>query len=123
MPMKDFKEIAKQMNGTMSRLDALLRQHGFFKSEDLAGPRASEIWLRPAGNEFFAVRIDWMGHSSHASFAHCHFEAFPADRRFDYEHVTNEKPEKGRVPVTKFDTKTGLATKNAQHVELIRDDS
>jgi hypothetical protein len=72
------------------------------------GEQASEIWLRRQGNQFFAVRVDWMGHSAHASFAHCHFEAFPADRRFDYEHPPKKMPQEGWVPVTKFDTKTRL---------------
>jgi hypothetical protein len=119
--MRDFSAIAPHIGGSLRQLDSLLPQHGFFQSEGLSpslhGGYSSEIWLRREGNEFFAVRIDWLGHASHATQPHYHLVSFPATQRFAFEHRGA-----GRVDVTKYDPRTGLPTTVDPHEPLLRDD-
>lgn len=117
--MTDFSSFAPWIHGSLKELDCRLRCHGFFLSEGLSpsvkGGYSSEIWLRRDGNDFLAVRIDWLGHK-HAPEAHYHLQRFPAHERFNYEHRA------GRVAVRKFDPFTGRATAIDPHAKLLRDD-
>jgi hypothetical protein len=124
--MKDFTVIAPQVGGSLRRLEELLRANGFRQSESLspavAGGYSSETWLRREGDEYLAVRIDWMGHG-HTPQVHYHFEAFPSDRRFDYEHALGVGHTRRRsIGVRRFDPLTGLPTTIDPHAPLVRDD-
>jgi hypothetical protein len=127
--MRDFSAIAPQIGGSLRRLEQLLRDSGFFLSEELSSRTASEIWLRRVGVDFLAVRIDWLGHSGHASHAHYHLEGFPAHRRFEYEHLAAFR-RRGRravlADITRYDSRSGLPIRASQHEPqhepLLRDD-
>jgi len=123
--MRDFQLIAPRINRSLRRLEQLVRENGFFLSEGLSSHAASEIWLRRSGGDFLAVRIDWLGHRGHAAHAHYHLEAFPAHKRFEYEHLAAFGGRSRRdvlADVKKFDSTSGLPTTKAQHEELVRDD-
>ena len=123
--MRDFSAIAPRIRGSLRRLEQLLRNSGFFLSEELSSQTASEIWLRRAGGDFLAVRIDWLGHRRHATHAHYHLESFPAHRRFEYEHLAAVKGGARRAvsaDINRFDSRSGLPTTASQHPPLIRDD-
>ena len=119
--MKDFAAIAPQIGGSLRQLDDLLPRFGFWRSEELSpsmlGGYSSEIWLRPEGDQMFAVRIDWLGHANHATQPHYHLVSFAAVDRFAFEHRGA-----GKVNVTKYDPVTGLPTTSDPHERLIRDD-
>jgi hypothetical protein len=124
--MKDFTVIAPHVGGSLRRLEQLLNTHGFRQSEGLSpalsGGHSSETWLRREGSEFLAVRIDWLGHK-HAPQAHYHFEAFPADRRFEYEHsLALDKTQRRSIKIRRFDPLTGSPASSDPHASLIRDD-
>ena len=124
--MRDFTSIAPHVGGSLRRLEELLRAQGFRQSEGLSpsltGGYSSETWLRREGSEFFAVRIDWLGHG-HTSRPHYHFEAFPAERRFDYEHALGiDSARRRSIGVRRFDPFTGRPSTTDPHATLVRDD-
>jgi hypothetical protein len=124
--MRDFTSIAPRINGSLRRLEELLRDSGFRQSEDLspslAGGYSSETWLRYEGSEFLAVRIDWLGHG-HESQPHYHLEAFPVERRFDYEHALGiDRAHRRSIGVRRFDPLTGRPSTFDPHASLLRDD-
>lgn len=118
--MNDFTAIAPLIRGSLKQLESALRSNGFFRSEELSpswhGGYSSEIWLRRAGDRFFAVRIDWLGHK-HVAEAHYHLESFSLLERFNYEHRAR------KVPTQKFDPFTGRPTQVDPHARLRRDDA
>ena len=124
--MKDFTALAPQVGGSLRRLEELLHTHGFRQSEGLSpavsGGYSSETWLRQEGSEFLAVRIDWLGHG-HLPEPHYHFEAFAANRRFDYEHaLALDNAQRRSIGVRRFDPLTGKPATRDPHARLIRDD-
>jgi hypothetical protein len=124
--MKDFTVIAPHVGGSMRRLEELLHTHAFRHSESLSpalsGGYSSETWLRREGSEFLAVRIDWLGHR-HVPQAHYHFEAFPVDRRFEYEHaLAFDNGVRRSIGIRRFDPLTGKPATRDPHAPLIRDD-
>ncbi len=125
--MTDFSNVAPFVQGSLRRLEELLRSHGFRKSEDLSpslsGGLSSEIWLRREGDNYLAVRIDWLGHK-HTPEAHYHFEAFPAQHRFQYEHALSIGTALRRsLGVNRFDPFTGRPSTIDPHARLVRDDT
>ena len=124
--MKDFTAIAPHVGGSIRRLEELLRAHGFRCSEELSpaikGGYSSETWLRREGDEYFAVRIDWLGHG-HAPEAHYHFEAFPVNKRFEYEHALGiDSAGRKSIGSKRFDPFTGKPSTTDPHAKLVRDD-
>ncbi len=124
--MRDFTPIAPFVGGSLRHLEEILLTHGFRRSEGLSpafkGGYSSETWLRSEGADYFAVRIDWLGHG-HAPEAHYHFEAFPADRRSDYEHALGvDSADRRSIGVRRFDPFTGRPAMHDPHAPLVRDD-
>jgi len=116
--MNDFSDLLKCLR-SCEDVETCLRENNFRLVEELS-PKisckdqsrkdySSEIWVRPVGIYYQAVRIDWKGHPTQPSDffghnPHIHFEMFSAK---DFGIYLQYPDGKNKINIQKFSVLSG----------------